>query len=203
MKKLVLIIVITLVVLLSLSALAEEVKVVTQSGEIKLIEQVENTHPITPEEERAEKNPGQEIPIGGFSIKYNKVDFLHITLTKTYTQVLVFKDSRIQIINKVFIVEGKPFFAFSVACCLVAIGCMLLSTLFMLVGKDNVATFAAFAAAAVSIFAVIAPAAAAAAAAVAVIVAAIAFAAIAVANNRLYWIASILFCICIITAMFI
>ena len=203
---------VVLMLLVSGLALAEEVLMVNELGEVKLVKKPEQLRPLNEAERMAMENPGQEVPVN-FSIdSYKRIDFWHVVPIKEYTEVLVFKNNKLQAISKIGVIEGQPEVAYYIIFCLVVIGLMLISNMFMAICKnisDETAVAAAVAAAATATVAfVVATTTAFAATATAAVVAAVAAAAVAFViltndNVKAYWIFSSIFYILMGLALFI
>jgi len=205
--------VILVVLMTSFSSLsAKEVLVLNGDGVVVSVKQVDEPRPLNLDEIKAYENPGQEIPTGDFTTRFERVDFFHLRPILEYSQVVVFKDNKIQTFSKQNIVEQKIQLAPHVMFGLVAIVLMSLSNIIAIIAMNtssvakyfafaSIAAFFAFVIAAMAVFAALAVAFFALSAAIA------AFAALAAAivgdDIKIYWTLSIIFYLLMILFMLV
>jgi|GEM_PF-6752105 hypothetical protein len=85
----------------------------------------------TEEKQAAYNDPGTEVPIGTFQVRFQKTGFFHYVLVREYSEVVLFEGDHLKTIQKVVKKRGEKQFAIHVVV-------LLLAMLFMAV--SNVAT---------------------------------------------------------------
>jgi len=83
----------------SFSVFAKERVEVNKKGEVRVVKE-EKWRPLSKEEMAAFKNPGKEIPIDLRPAKPKRVDFFHYVPIQKYSKVIVFKNGKLQTVEK-------------------------------------------------------------------------------------------------------
>jgi len=204
MKKVFSIFALVLVVSVSATSIAEQIPMINGSGEVVLMDQPENWYPLTNEQKMAMDNPGQEVPVGDYNTTYEKIDFWHVAKVKTYHEVAVYNNGKIQTIAKDVVEKSNPQLSLYKVFCLISILCMVVfNTIYIKYDLNENITAADTAAVAAAAFTALTALAAAFTAFTALAVVAVVVAATADSNPKAVKYASLVFYILMTIVFFI